>query len=119
MKLKLPHRDINLPLNNTASERIKHTNEILKEVIHFHEQDMTVEEYFTFTWDKRTTKVCLDILAYYITKEDKNYDTEVLSQRQMIEIQKGSKRHTTFSALPNEMQIEIGLVDVLEDDYDE
>lgn len=112
MKLKLPHRDYELDMEAPLDERKKHTDKILGDKIEFHSVTMTVEEYFRHTWNKQNTKIALDILGYYLTKEDKNL--EILSNTKQKEMIKGSKRHTTFSGMGYDNQVKVGLVDIEE-----
>jgi hypothetical protein len=115
MKLKLPHKNYNLNMELSIKERLPIIDEILNECIEFHEQKMTVEEYFRYTWDKQNTKVCLDIIGYYLTKENRNL--EILSNKKQIEMLKGSERHTTFSGMGYDNQLAVGLVEIDEEGY--
>lgn len=110
MKLKLTHKTYNLDMDLPLEDRIPAINKILNENIEFHEEIMTVEEYFRHTWNKQNTKISLDIIGYYLTKEDR--DLEVLSVKKQLEMQNGSKRHTTFSGMGYDNQVAVGLVDI-------
>ena len=114
MKLKLPHKthilDMCLPLDN----RVQVINKILLEDIEFHSEVMTVEEYFRYTWNKQNTKISLDIIGYYLTKEKRELD--ILSTKKQLEMETGSKRHTTFSGMGYDNQVSIGLID-MDDSY--
>lgn len=113
MKLRLPHKNYDLNLSDDIEDKMSIVNSILQEKIYFHENEMTVEEYFSTTWDKENTKVALDIIGYYLTKENK--DLTILSNTRRKEMENGSDRHTTFSGMGIENQLAIGLID--EDDY--
>lgn len=115
MKLKLPHKTYNLDMEASIENRMTTINEILSEVIDFQEESMTVEEYFQLTWDKPNSKTCMDIIGYYLTKEKRNLD--VLSNDKQKEMLHGSKRHTTFSGMGYENQVEFGLVDIDDSNY--
>lgn len=116
MKLYLPHREVNLDTNLNFEDRNRKVFEVLEEEIEFHSEKMTVEEYFRRTWDKPQTKVCLDVIGYFLTKNNTTgEDREVLSNKKQKEIRKGSKRHITFSGLGYEDQVSIGILD--EDDF--
>lgn len=110
MKLKLTHKTYSLDMELPLESRIPIINNILNENIEFHEEMMTVEEYFRHTWNKQNTKISLDIIAYYLTKEDRNL--EVLSVKKQLEMQNGSKRHTTFSGMGYDNQVAVGLIDI-------
>lgn len=110
MKLKLPNKDYELDMSVSIEERLITINNILETSISFHELDMSIEEYFRVTWDKPNTKVCLDIIGYYLTKENRNLS--VLSNVKQKEMIKGSKRHTTFSGMGYDNQVAIGLIDI-------
>jgi hypothetical protein len=133
MKLHLPHREVNLDSNLSYEDRNKVIFALLEETIEFHEQTMTVESYFRYTWNKQPTKVSMDIIGYYLTKnnmneaeleeiEDENEketnnsnnnkeDRWVISNKKQKEMRKGSKRHTTFSGMGYENQVKVGLIE--------
>ena len=115
MKLRLPHKTHNLDLKMETDDRLALINRILTEEINFQDQTMTVEEYFSHTWDKQNTKVALDIIGYFLTKEDKKL--EILSNSKRKEMENGSNRHTTFSGMGIENQVAVGLVDIDDSNY--
>lgn len=118
MKLQLPHRDVNLDSQLPFQERNSFIRKLLEEKIEFHNETMTVEEYFRYTWTKSTTKTCMDIIGYYLTKGNtEGEDREVMSHKKAEEMRKGSKRHTTFSSMDYNRQVEFGLIDT-DDSYD-
>lgn len=110
MKLKLPHKTYDLDMALSVEDRMIVINELLREKIEFHAETMTVEEYFRYTWDKSNSKICMDIIGYYLTKEDRKL--EVLSNDKQKEMLKGSKRHTTFSGMGYDNQVAVGLIDI-------
>lgn len=110
MKLKMTHKTYNLDMELTLEDRVKVINNILAEDIEFHQETMSVEEYFRYTWNKQNTKISLDIIGYYLTKE--NRDLEVLSTKKQLEMETGSRRHTTFSGMGYDNQVSLGLVDI-------
>lgn len=112
MKLKLPHTTYNLNMDLELEDRIPVINDILAEEIEFHSETMTTEEYFRYTWDKQNTKIALDIIGYYLTKEKRNL--EILSTKKQLEMETGSKRHTTFSGMGLDNQVKVGIVDIEE-----
>lgn len=117
MKLQLPHRDVYLDSQLPFQERNSLIKEVLEEEIEFLNETLTVEEYFRATWTKPTTKTCMDIIGYYLTKGNtEGEDREVLSHKKAEEMRKGSKRHTTFSSMDYNRQVEFGLIDV-DDNY--
>lgn len=115
MKLKLSHKTYDLDVELSEQERMKVINNILIDKIEFHEETMTVEEYFRYTWNKQTTKTCIDIIAYYLTKENRNLD--VLSKTKENEMIKGSKRQVPFTSLGVNDAVQIGIVDVDDSNY--
>lgn len=118
MKLYLPHREVTLDTNLPFEERNKKIYDLLDEKIVFHEQEMTVEEYFRITWDKKHSKVSMDIIGYYLTKNNtEGEDREVLSNGRKKEMTRGSQRHTTFSGMGYDNQVAIGLVDIDDSNY--
>lgn len=113
MELNLPHRKVKLDCQLSFEERNLFIHQLLQEEIEFHEVVMTVEEYFRYTWNKSNTKVCMDIVGYFLTKGNATgEDREVMSHKKAEEMRKGSARHTTFSSMDYDKQSEFGLVDV-------
>lgn len=110
MKLKLPHKTYNLDMNLKVEERLNTVNKILKDKIKFHSETMTVEDYFHYTFKDDRSKQLMDIIGYYLTKEDKKL--EILSNNKQDEMLNGSKRHTTFSGMGYDNQVAIGLIDI-------
>lgn len=118
MKLYLPHKEVTLDTSLSFPERNKFVSDLLNEELEFHEENMTTEEYFRVTWEKQHTKVCLDVIGYYLTKNNfDGEDREVLSNAQQKEMREGSKRHTTFSGMGYDNQVAIGLIDIDDSDY--
>lgn len=122
MKLYLPHREANLDTSLAFSDRNDIIYKLLNESTGLHDNEndvMTVEDYFRFTWNKQPTKVSMDIISYYLTKNntEENEDKEVLSNVKQKEMLKGSKRHTTFSGMGYDNQVAVGLVDIDDSNY--
>lgn len=109
MKILLPHREVNLDSSLNTQKRKLFIDALLAEPIEFQSQTMSVEEYLRFTWDKNNSKKIMDIVAYYLTKEEK--DKAILSKKKEEEMKRGSKRHTTFSSMGAENQEALGLID--------
>ena len=107
MKILLPHREVSLDSSLTIEEKKKVVEHLLSENIEFHAQTMTLEEYLTLTWEKQNSKVIMDMLAYYLTKEEKNL--EILSHKKENEISKGTKRYTNFSNLSEDDKELLGI----------
>ena len=114
MKLKLPHKTIDLDLDLPLEDRIPIIDNVLQTEIEFHSSTMTIEEYFRATWENSGTKICLDIIGYYLTKEKQ--DLSILSQDREKELSSGSSRHVTFSSMGYENQVNVGAIDP--DDYE-
>lgn len=93
----------------SSEEKLQAVNDLLQTTLEFHDSIMTVEEYFTHTWDNPNTLKAMDLLAYYLTKEDKDLST--LSRKRMREISRGSERHTTITSMGMERQIRFGMID--------
>lgn len=115
MKLQLPHKTYSLNMDLEIEDRKKEIDNILAEVIEFHESSMSVEDYFRYTWNKQPTKIAMDIIGYYLSKETKNLN--VLSNDKQKEMIKGSPRHTTFSGMGYENQIKVGIIDIDDSNY--
>lgn len=116
MKLYLPHREVNLDTALDYDKRNECVYAILEEEVEFHSETMSVEDYFRKTWNDETTKVLMDVIGYYLTKNNtEGEDREVLSNYKQKEMRVGSKRMTTFSGMGIENQLAMGLID--EDDY--
>lgn len=112
MKIKLPHREVNLKSDVSYFERNEIIKKVLNEKIDFLENSMKVEDYFSETWDKQGTRTALDMMSYYLTKGNaEGEDKEILSHRKQKELQRGSKRHITFSALGVGTQERLGIID--------
>lgn len=112
MKILLPHRTVSLDSSLSIEEKKKVVEELLSEKIEFHAETMTLEEYLSFTWEKQNSKVIMDLLSYYLTKEEKNL--EVLSQQREKEIVKGSYKgkasiYTSFETLSEEKKDKLGI----------
>lgn len=118
MILKLPHRKVSLDVGLSIEKRKQVVENILQEQIEFYNQQMTVEEYFRKTWYKSPTKTCLDIIGYYLTKDNTSTeDKEILSNHKQKEMEKGSKRHVTFSGLSKKNAVRLGISDFDDSDY--
>ncbi|WP_144509947.1 hypothetical protein [Bacillus sp. FJAT-22090] len=119
MKLYLPHREATLDTSLGFTERNEEIYKLLEESTGLQDNEndiMSVEEYFRFTWDKQPTKISLDVIGYYLTKNNaEGEDRDVLSNGKQKEMIKGSNRHTTFSGMGYDNQVAIGVVDT--DDY--
>lgn len=119
MKLYLPHRTVDLNTDLPFKERNTVIHELLEEEMSFQDETMTVEEYFRHTWNKEPTKVSMDIIGYYLTKNNyEGEDREILSNGKQKEMRKGSKRHTTFTGMGVDSQVALGLADIDDSNYD-
>lgn len=91
--------------NISYEDRVKKVNEIL----------VTYEEHFASAWDTKKTKVCLDILATYLSRAkdfNEGNNNPTLSTRKQAALDKGDPKCTPFSSLPLKLQQEIGIVDI-------
>lgn len=109
MIVKIADKKYTLEMGLPIEEKLQAVNHLLQTTLEFHDNMMTIEEYFTVTWDKPHTITAMDLIAYYLTKE--NEDLSTLSRKRMIEIAIGSERHTTISSMGMEHQIRMGMVD--------
>ncbi|MFJ7982453.1 hypothetical protein ACIQ1D_19550 [Lysinibacillus xylanilyticus] len=112
MKILLPHKTVSLDSSLDIADKKKVVENLLSEKIEFHAQTMTLEEYLSFTWEKQNSKVIMDMLAYYLTKEEKNL--EILSKDRQQEMLKGSYRgkesiYTSFETLSEENKDKLGI----------
>lgn len=121
MKLILPHREVSLGAELDYKERNTFISELLSEptgLTDNENESLTVEEYFRYTWNKQNTRTSLDIISYYLTKgNSEGEDKEVLSHKKEKELQKGSKRHVTFSGMSIRQQEDLGLIDTSDTNY--
>lgn len=120
MKLILPHRVVKLTPDMDFEGRNELIVKLLEEKIEFHEETMSVEEYFRYTWNKQVTRTSLDIISYYLTKgntDEEGEDKAVLSHKKEKELQKGSKRHVTFTGMSIRQQEDLGIIDVADSNY--
>lgn len=121
MKLILPHREVSLVAELDYKERNTFVSNLLSEptgLTDNENESLTVEEYFRYTWNKQNTRTSLDIISYYLTKgNSEGEDKEVLSHKKEKELQKGSKRHVTFSGMSIRQQEDLGLIDTSDTNY--
>ncbi|MBY0221966.1 hypothetical protein [Sporosarcina aquimarina] len=110
MKLQVAHESFSLDMNLKVEGKKKAVDELLEKKLIFHNESMTVEEYFRETWFDPDTIKCMDTLGYYLSKQDGN--SEVLSGDKQKEMSKGSKKYTTFSGLDYKEQLILGLAEI-------
>lgn len=121
MKLILPHRKVKLDTELNEEQRKTAIELLLQEDVPFDRVKdgqlesiyISLEEYLRITWNKPNSKILMDIMSYYLTKEEKNL--EILSNEKQKEIVKGSKRHTNFSSLGYNDSLTLGLIDDVSD----
>lgn len=115
MKLKLPNNDnVNLDTNLPLEDKKRIVNEILLEW----------EGYFEESWELNKTKVFLEVLSNYLCyakeKENKNKeDKYIMSATKIKHMEKGNKKSSNFSNLPQEHKQLLGLVDFKDDESGE
>lgn len=106
MRLILPDgAKIYLEGNIPYAERVKKVNEILADY----------EDHFASAWDTKRTKVCLDILATYLSRAKdfrEGNSNPTLSTRKQAALDQGDSKCAPFSSLPIKLQQEIGIVDI-------
>lgn len=115
MKLILPHRKANLDSSLPVEEKKIVIENLLKEKIEFHSETMTLEDYLTLTWKKENSMRIMDMIGYYLTKEEKNLD--IISRDKEKEMNRGhyrgEKRYTSYSNLSTENKEKLGLESVV------
>jgi hypothetical protein len=115
MKLKLPtNKSIQLDQTLNSEERLQFINNLLLFEFDLDEKHFTLEQYFQETWNKDNTKVCMDIIGYYLSKGDivkYQHDKEVMSKSKVSKMNNGDKNKINFSDLKLEDQFALGLVD--------
>lgn len=133
MKLKFSNGESFLfPDNIEPENRLILINELLSKKLKFDGDYMTVEEYFSFTWNKSTTINMMDRIATYLSKmpnQNGKEDKEILSKNNISEMNKGyywtttkdkkrvskPSRYQSFSELDEESKGKLGLVENNED----
>lgn len=113
MKVELPHKNVNLDASLNPDAKMEIIFKLLDEEIVFHNETMTLEEYFRLTFEIQSSIIAMDIIGYYLTKE--NRVLEIMSTKKQEEMQKGSKRHVTFTSMGYVNQVRNGVID--SDDY--
>jgi hypothetical protein len=114
MKLKIPTRDVYLDPTLDSEERLDFINNLLQFKFDLDEKHFTLEQYFQETWNKENTKVCMDIIGYYLSKggiAKYQHDKEVLSKSKVYKMNNGDKNKINFSDLKLEDQFALGLID--------
>lgn len=134
MIIKLPQEDYFLNSELPFCKRNEEVNNLLLKKIEFYSETMTVEEYFRITWEIPESKKCMDMIGYYLSKnnrsedeleqdradndgKDSKEDKYILSNKKIKEMQKGSKRHTTFSSMGIEYRAMMGIDDIDDTNY--
>lgn len=77
------------------NERLLEVNKMLKTVVQFDDDSMTVEEFLRFTWDKPTSINIMDLISIYLSKmpeQNGKEDKFVLSNNDVLEMNKGVRR---------------------------
>lgn len=108
IKIELPHEAYYLDMNLTQDLKLEEVAILLQEKLVFDGEEMTVEEYFSETWDNPVTKKNLDMIGYYLIRGD---DEGILSNDDIKEMERKPKNYVTFSDLSKKRQVEIGLID--------
>lgn len=131
MKLKFTNgKSFLLPDNIEPEERLVEINKVLESTLKFHGEEMTVEEYFRYTWDKDHTRTTLDRISFYLAKmpeQSGQHDKEIISRNDDMEMVKGVRwvnrngektiekaRYINHSDLKIEQKVELGLVEDVE-----
>lgn len=70
---------------------------------------MTVEEYYSYTWEKQNTKISLDRIGYYLSKmpeQDGKKDNSILNPSKELEMQHGIRktRREASKLTPDEIE---------------
>lgn len=138
MKIKFNNGESFLfPDSVEPSEKLVLVNEFLGKKLVFDGKHMTVEDYFSATWDKRGTIIMMDKIATYLSKmpdQNKKEDKYVLSRNKISEMEKGyylttekdsndklnkvvkQARYTSFSGLDDGAKENLGLSENKDED---
>lgn len=116
MRLKLPNETIILDPTLSSEAKLIVIEKLLTKKIEFLGETITLDRYFNLTWDTNSTRVCLDIIGYYLTREYKQRDKEVLSRKSFKQMTRGNKYNTPYSSLSNKDKLKVGILDY--EDYE-
>lgn len=117
MRIELPHRIVRLSEDEKmlpSEEKKKIVEGILQETVTVNNEEMSVEEYFNLTFNIQSTKIAMELLAYFMIKEHKQRE-DILSGEAMKKMNRGSKFSTNFSDLSLTDKVSLGIDN--ENDY--
>lgn len=95
MEIKINDKTFELKEVADVNERKRIVEDFMKTTLELATEDMTVEEYYRFTWEKPSTMTSLDRIGYYLSKmpeQNGKKDTEVLTTNKELEMNKGIRR---------------------------
>lgn len=113
MRIKLPHREIALTeeQKSLSSElKKKIVDEILSESVSYGDETVTLNEYLHRTFDNPSSRVIMDMLAYFMIKEHRQKE-DILTreaEKEMIKFTSRSKE-IHFSNLSLTDKVSLGL----------
>lgn len=97
MKIKISNKEFIFKDTSNVEERKNLIQEFLDTKLEFATGMMSIEEYFTETWDKPNTKKAMDMIGYYLSKmpdQKRKRDQMVLNKNKMKEMESGVVRTT-------------------------
>lgn len=103
----------------SKDERKEFIEKLLETEIELDDLKITIEDYFRLNWDRHKTKVCLDIIGYYLSKSPElrnKHDKEVMSWTKESKMKNGNSNYINFSNLSHDRQLELGLKDYEDED---
>lgn len=65
----MPHKTYELPNLIPYEQRKQLIEDMLTDEVELHEGILTVEQYLQRVWDKEDSKVTMDIVGYYLSKD--------------------------------------------------
>lgn len=119
--------------NIEPKERVIEINKVLATSLRFHGEDMTVDEYFSYTFDNKDTRSLLDRIGSYLSKmpeQNGQHDKGIISRNDDMEMNKGVRwvnrnnkkvlepsRYKTFTESSIEDKASFGLADIDDSNY--
>lgn len=109
MEIKINNRSFLFKDTTDVNERKKIIEDFLETKIDLAIGTMTVEEYYSYTWDKQNTKTSLDRIGYYLSKmpeQNGKEDKLVLNKSKELEMEHGFRQTTKVATKLTAKEIE-------------
>lgn len=119
--------------NIEPKERVKEINKVLATMLRFHGEDMTVDEYFRYTFDNKDTRSLLERISFYLSKmpeQNGQHDKGIISRNDEMEMNKGVRwanrnnkkvlepaRYKTFTESSIDEKASFGMVELDDSNY--